>query len=271
MPTERSRIVTATETRVCASHGPYEANQEALDPGDWRNQSTGQTGVLPRFWTNCPACDQAWQAQVDASASGIEAAARRAAARIVAAGIPSRFLEATIWNWQHGMDRQRAVWNWARDYCHGFCDALQAGRCGILLGSHGTGKTHLAIGVLRHVVEKGSTGHYTTVMDMLGRIKNTYHRDADETESQVVGMLTSVDLLVIDEVGRQLDTAYETAQLFRVLDARYRDLRPTILVSNLNKPKLAEFLGDPIIDRMREAGGAVLSFDWASQRNHGKP
>lgn len=136
----------------------------------------------------------------------------------------------------------------------------------ILLGATGTGKTHLACGLLRHVIEKGGTGQYTTVMDMLGRIKATFSGKG-ETETDVIDELTKCDLLVIDEVGRSLDSNYEVAQFFRVLDKRYQWQKPTVLATNLTQPKLREFLGDAVVDRLREAGGALLSFDWASQRS----
>ena len=134
-----------------------------------------------------------------------------------------------------------------------------------------TEERHLAIGMVRHVVEKGGTAHYTTVMDMLGRIKDTYHKDAHETEAQVIGLLSTVDFLAIDEVGKSLDTNYEQAQFFRLMDIRYRNLKPTLLVTNLNKDKLVAYLGDAVVDRMREAGGLLLSFDWGTNRSTKRP
>ncbi len=165
------------------------------------------------------------------------------------------------------MDRQQRVWAWARDYCQQASIVMDQGRCGILCGAAGSGKTHLSIGILRHFIEKGGTGIYTTAMEMIARVKDTFRKDSPESEASVVAHLTSVDLLVVDEVGRQLDSTYEQAQVFRILDARYRSLKPTILVTNLNKVDIATFLGEAIVDRMRESGGALHVFDWASHRN----
>jgi DNA replication protein DnaC len=134
-------------------------------------------------------------------------------------------------------------------------------------GGAGTGKTHLAIGIVQHVIEKGGTGRYETVMGMLGRIKDTYNPNTNTTEQQVIDELVAYDVLVIDEVGRQLDTSYELAQLFRVLDLRYQHLKPVVLVSNLGRTALVDLLGVAIVDRLRENGGALLPFDWDSQRS----
>lgn len=265
-PIHRQHVVIDERASDCALHGAFTSRLEHLQPA--------LVGIDP-FWTRCPTCDGEEQAQADARHAeimgGVTATQSRIAARIAAAGIPARFREASVWNWQHPMDQQRRVWEWAREYCTHFEIALQTGRCGALIGSPGTGKTHLAIGVLRHILEKGGTGHYVTVMSMLGRIKDTFNARAAETERAVIQDLTTCDMLVVDEVGRSLDSNYEIAQFFRVLDTRYQHLRPTILVSNMTKPKLVEFLGDAAVDRLRESGGALLQFDWASQRSSRKP
>lgn len=271
----RTHVVTTTEPRTCPQHGAYAAQQLDIQPkpDGYPNLPDHRTvaDFLKPFWTKCPACDKVLQDEVDAKeaeiAGGMTQAKKWAMERIREAGIPSRFSEATLWNWTHSMDQQKRVWGWARDYAGSFELAISKGRSAIFMGAPGTGKTHLAIGVLKHILEKGGTGRFTTVMGMLSRIKNTYHRDAQETEAKAIAAFTDCDMLVIDEVGRALDTAYTEAQFFAILNARYNEMRPVILVSNLAKPKLVAFLGDAIVDRMREAGGTAFVFDWASQRS----
>lgn len=263
---EREHVAITTDQRSCEVHGAFTATLWELQP-----TIPGGPACLAAFWSRCPTCDGEQQKLVDAHDAeilgGLTEKQRLAGMRLREAGIPQRFAEASLWNYQHAMDGQRRVWHWARDYAQAFELALSTGRCGVFLGAPGTGKTHLAIGLLRHIVEKGGTGCYTTVMGMLGRIKGTYGRDASETEAQAIEAFTRPDLLVVDEVGRQVDTAYEHAQLFSILNTRYNALKPVILIANLNKGKLIEFLGDAVVDRMREAGGALHVFDWASARS----
>lgn len=258
-PIERQHVVIATQQRTCEQHGVYDAHLLELQP---------PSPITPAFWSHCPACNAEIQAEHNVRA-GTERERRQRilAERLAEAGIPPRYRDCTVWNWQHGMDQQRRVWQWARDYCAVIHQSIEKGRSAALTGAPGTGKTHLAIGVLRHVLEKGGTGCYTTVMGLLSRVKDTYNRDAKETEKHAIARFVDVDLLVVDEVGRQLDTNYEHAQFFRVLDQRYGMCKPTILVGNLSREKLGAFLGDAVIDRLREGGGALLVFDWASQRH----
>jgi DNA replication protein DnaC len=260
-PTEFVEIGKAD--KVCEFHGEYKSTLFECQPSQ-------APEVLRQHWTNCPPCNVDYQRYTDKllaeSMQGASAKEVRARQRVADAGVPARFVNCTVENWLHPMDKQRRVWAWVSKYCHEFAAGTKTSISAAMIGHPGTGKTHLAIGILKRVMRDGGTGRYTTVMDMLGRIKDTYHHHARETEAKVIADLTGVDLLVVDEVGKQLDTNYEMAQLFRIIDTRYRDLKPIILVSNLNRPKLAEFVGEAIIDRLCENGGKVLGFDWGSHR-----
>jgi DNA replication protein DnaC len=43
-------------------------------------------------------------------------------------------------------------------------------------------------------------------------------------------------------------------------------MKPTVVISNLAKEALGEFIGERSIDRLRENGGRLVVFDWASYR-----
>lgn len=264
----------ATEARTCDKHGSYSAQKLELIRMPKGYPKAGPAGLhsfLQPFWTKCPTCDGEIQREVDARdseiRSGMSVKDRLRVARLRSFGIPTRFDEATIWTWKHTFDQQKRVWNAIRDYCAQFEIALQNGRCVVLTGAPGTGKTHLAVGILRHVAEKGGTGHYTTALDLVGAIRASYGKGAQETEQAVINRLSSVDLLVIDELGRQQDSPHEKEQVWRILDRRYAGCRPTVLASNMAMPALTKFLGDAMIDRLRESGGVVCVFDWPSSRS----
>jgi DNA replication protein DnaC len=267
MKTHRAFVPIEEAERNCDFHGGYTTTLFECQPSEAPIE-------LRQHWTNCPPCNDEWEKEAKAvdleMKNGTTAKEERRLARQEAAGVPRRFAANTVWDWLHPMPKQHKAWVIARDYCHGFSTALAAGSSLALCGHPGTGKTHLAIGILMHVMESGWTGRYSTVMDMLGRIKDTYNRQSKETEEAVISELTSVDLLVIDEVGKQLDTNYETAQLFRIIDTRYREMKPIILVSNLRGSKFVEFVGAAVADRLRDNGGKVLSFDWGSHRGRRK-
>lgn len=63
----------------------------------------------------------------------------------------------------------------------------------------------------------------------------------------------------------QYGTDGEQTILFDVLDRRYRDLQPTILLSNQDVAGLKTFLGDRAMDRLKECARFVPC-QWPSYR-----
>ena len=263
---DRGHTVKESQERVCNEHGPYTS-----DRGELNDPPEAMPAALRGFWSQCPQCDRIGQAEVERRTAEIrnrkanQDALRKEALR--GSGIPERFLDCDVWRWQRGMDKQREAWEVVKSYCMRIEDVIQHGRCLVLFGESGTGKTHLACGIVRHVVEKGGTGHYTTIQDAIGKIRSTYGKKSDASEDEVLAELCRVDVLVLDELGRQSDSAHERETMFRILNRRYADLRPTVLISNLDRVKLHAFLGQALVDRLLEAGGRFLNFDWASQRS----
>jgi len=263
---DRGHTVTASQDRVCNEHGPYISERWTLN-----NPPERMPEALRGFWSQCPQCDRIQQPEVERRTAEIrnrkanQDALRKEALR--ASGVPERFLDCDVWHWQRGMDKQREAWEVVKSYCMRIEDVIQHGRCLVLFGESGTGKTHLACGIVRHVVEKGGTGHYTTIQDAIGKIRSTYGKGSDTSEDELLTEFCRVDVLVLDELGRQSDSAHERETMFRILNRRYADLRPTVLVSNLDRVKLHAFLGQALVDRLLEAGGRFINFDWASQRS----
>ena len=67
----------------------------------------------------------------------------------------------------------------------------------IMTGDPGTGKTYLAVCALKCI-----GGKLVSMYDLSVRIRSTYTPYAIETESSIINELSSLPLLVIDEVGR---------------------------------------------------------------------
>jgi len=112
---------------------------------------------------------------------------------------------------------------------------------------------------------------FTTVMRAIRRVKSTWNRDSLESESDAIESLVFPDLLILDEVGVQFGSDTEKLILFDVLNERYERRRPTLMLSNLGLDDVRAFLGERIIDRLREDGGQSIVFDWDSHRGSAKP
>jgi DNA replication protein DnaC len=100
---------------------------------------------------------------------------------------------------------------------------------------------------------------------MIRQLRSGWRRDSGRSELEELDILSRLDLLVIDEIGVQFSSDAERVQLFDVINRRYADLRPTILVTNLTLAEIQETLGERVFDRFREVA-TVVTFDWPSFR-----
>lgn len=116
------------------------------------------------------------------------------------------------------------------------------------------------------LLRKGATVYYSTVQRAMRRIKDTWNRDSAELEGDAIRAMTGPDLLILDEIGVQFGSDTEKNLTFDLLNERYERLKPTLLLSNLAKEDVARFLGERVMDRLREDGGRVITFDWESHR-----
>jgi len=181
--------------------------------------------------------------------------------------IPPRFANCTFDNFMVESQEQQNALDACRDYADNFQQTHKKGVCMVLRGNVGTGKNHLACAIARQVSEKG--GHSSlllTVSEIIQRIRATWNRQSAETETEIIERFAGVGLLILDEVGRQYGSEAEEITLFQVIDARYRAMRPTMVISNLLPREIGEYLGDAAYDRLRENGGRLVNFDWLSFR-----
>lgn len=218
----------------------------------------------------CLECSREKQRAEDIAEQHAQADARRAkviADRVAACLIPDRFADKTFSDYSPASAGQRSNLEKCQDYAENFDTHYADGRCLILSGTVGTGKTHLAIAILRDAVEKqGYTGKYWTVNGLLQVIRSSYEKDSGFSESDVIASVTDTHLLVLDEVGATKQSEFEMATLFNIINSRYEWKLPTIIISNLGPKQIGEAIGERCFDRLREGGGECLVFQGESNR-----
>lgn len=135
----------------------------------------------------------------------------------------------------------------------------------IIIGSVGTGKTHLAYAILNALAEKNIShdGQYRwygekkvvfrPIKSVIDEIRASWN---DKEAINPIEDLATVPLLILDEIGMQYGTASERTELYELFNRRYEDMLPTIAISNNDQRGLLQILGQRIFDRL--AGGASI-------------
>lgn len=186
--------------------------------------------------------------------------------RLLRCGIPERLVGATLDNFCTTSLDQETVLKKAWTLAGGFRSGQRIpAQCALLYGRPGTGKTHLAVGIMSAVASHYGV-RYTTVSSLAREVRSTYHRSAEKTELDVLESHIRPSLLTIDEIGVGLGTDHERAMLHDVIAGRYDAMKPTILISNLDLAAVREALGERIVDRIREDNGWAFGFNWDSYR-----
>ena len=177
--------------------------------------------------------------------------------------IPKRYRGLSLEAYTVSSEKQKKVIEFLREY--GKRDLRNMENL-IIHGAPGTGKTHM---ICAFVQSRGVDAQYWKLSDIMRTVKDGYS-GGEETELRFINRLAEVPILAIDEIGRQGGTAFEGGFMFDLLDDRYDNLLPTILVSNLpvtGEPSMTSYLGISVMDRINE-NSLDIPCEWGNYRDH---
>lgn len=112
----------------------------------------------------------------------------------------------------------------------------------LLMGKAGRGKTYSACAILNAHLGKRPV-RFVTAQEVTAMSYPSAEGGAD-----FLGRSRGVFLLAIDDLGKDKPTEWAVSKAFELIDARYRESRPTVITTNLTFVELEAYLsqGDPI-------------------------
>ena len=122
-----------------------------------------------------------------------------------------------------------------------------------MCGTAGTGKT-----LLGAIITRECAVTYRKSYELISEIRRAKSYSESESDMDCIDRYGNYKLLVIDEVGK--DTSLreeERAILFQVIDKRYENMKPTVIISNSTAKGLADYLGEHTTDRCAESGRSI--------------
>src|SRR5258705_10877016 len=153
-----------------------------------------------------------------------------------AARIPPRFRECNFHNYYPKNDSQY----FAHSFASRLVDEYPAVETGLLfMGSVGVGKTHLAIAVLRDLIEKkGVTCLFYESGSLLKAIQDSYNPVSQTSEMHLLAPVYQAEVLVLDELGATVPTNWVRDTLYQIINTRYNNKKLTIFTTNyLDEPR----------------------------------
>lgn len=231
------------EMKECPVHGSVMTNYMIKPDGE-------------KFWFECPKCCEEREAKEQREREKWETEQRLE--RFQRAGIKEKFWRMTFSDYKPQNESQEKALSLVKAIAEG-------GRRGLILcGPNGVGKT-----MLSSLAAMATGGAVRKMYEIIIRIKASYKSNSKEDEQQILNELSSVPLLVIDEVGRQFGSDSERNWLSYVIDERYERGLPTILISNLKLMRdcsdrekeagsyLERYLGSDSVSRLAECADIV--------------
>jgi len=224
--------------------------------------------------SNCPICDGVGLVRV-VNAKGLWVSRPcecqdmiREERRLAAAHIPERYRHYTLDAYDTVFPGADSSLGRAHLTARKFVEAYPvdtAGKGLLFVGSLGVGKTHLAVGVLRRLVqERGVKGLFCDYRELLKNIQNSYNPQVNTTELELLKPVFAAEVLVLDDLGAQKPNEWVWDTVALILNTRYNDRQTTIITTNYDdkaagggaqtdaqRAAREQTLGDRIGDRMR--------------------
>ena len=112
-----------------------------------------------------------------------------------------------------------------------------------MLGNAGLGKTHAALAIAGIVLEKGYDVIYVSSPDFFSKLEGL-HFGADPVGEEETLMQTAAgaDLLILDDLGSEFNSAFLISSLYSLLNNRLGAKLPTIVTTNITDGALLEKL-----------------------------
>jgi DNA replication protein DnaC len=120
----------------------------------------------------------------------------------------------------------------------------------LIYGSVGTGKTHLAAGILKIAFSRGFDGVLISVPDLLNEIRKSYNGDGER--GRIEEKVRNKFIVVLDDLGAENLTDWVREKLFTLINYRYETQKPLIITTNCTPAELTERVDVRITDRLRE-------------------
>lgn len=137
----------------------------------------------------------------------------------------------------------------ARDYAKAYTEQFRGGSNICFYGKTGVGKTFLSHCIAKALMDKGVSVLYLTAFDLFRILEDDTFRQTEATRENT-RFLFDCELLIIDDLGANMNNSFISSQLFHCINERILTGKSTIISTNLSVSELRDAYSDRVVSRI---------------------
>lgn len=136
--------------------------------------------------------------------------------------------------------------------CRDFAESFpEKGRNILFTGGTGVGKTFLTNCISKTLIDRYLSVIYLSSQDLFDLLsRHKFNRDLPEDIEETCRHILDCDMLIIDDLGTELNNAFVSSQLFYCVNERINRQKGTIISTNLSLGMLRDAYSDRVTSRL---------------------
>ena len=135
----------------------------------------------------------------------------------------------------------------------------------LLVGTTGTGKTHISTAIAREVIQLGYDVIYDSIHNIISDFEDDKFKSGYSYTEQKSEKYLECDLLIIDDLGTEFSNQFTVSCLYNLLNTRINHGKATIISTNLSPAELSSKYEGRIYSRLI-GRSTVLLFEGKDRR-----
>jgi len=129
----------------------------------------------------------------------------------------------------------------------------------VLVGPHGSGKTHLAVGILNQLLDSGRPVLFAEVVELLDQLHPSFGPGEKREPGQILEEVKKAPVLILDDLRVETVSPWAREKLYQILNYRYTLRLPTAITAThpsleALEERLRSRLMDPRISNVMPIG-----------------
>lgn len=135
-------------------------------------------------------------------------------------------------------------------FCYNYSKDFRKNSDSILMvGKTGLGKTHLSLAIAQEVIKGGFNALYASAPDLFRKLQDEYFGKG-ESGVDTMKTLLEADLVIIDDLGAEIDNQFSMTSLYNVVNTRINSNKPVIISTNLSLKEIEQRYSERIASRL---------------------